>query len=93
MIYAGILYNFVTNATIMISFPAICAPRGKDTWISSLEKTSCHNPLEDLAIAAGVLNFASDLYILVLPVPMIWNLQLPTRRRVGLTAVFATGSL
>ncbi|KAL9577510.1 MAG: hypothetical protein Q9212_006315, partial [Teloschistes hypoglaucus] len=93
LIYAGIVYNAITNIAIMVAFPAICAPRGKDNWISSLEKTSCHNPLEDLAVAAGVLNFASDVYILLLPVPMIWGLQLPMRRKIGLLTVFATGSL
>ncbi|KAL8637703.1 MAG: hypothetical protein Q9228_005053 [Teloschistes exilis] len=93
LIYAGIVYNFVTNIAIMVAFPAICAPRGSDNWITSLEKTSCHNPLEDLAVAAGALNFASDVYILLLPVPMIWGLQLPMRRKIGLLTVFATGSL
>lgn len=93
LIYAGIAYNAITNIAIMVAFPAICAPRGNDNWITSLEKPSCHTPLEDLAVAAGALNFASDVYILLLPVPMIWGLQLPMRRKIGLLTVFATGSL
>lgn len=43
--------------------------------------------------ANAVFNIASDLVIIVLPVPVILGLQLPRRTRGGLCAIFAVGVL
>ncbi|CAK3813283.1 Hypothetical predicted protein [Lecanosticta acicola] len=39
----------------------------------------------------GVFNVISDVYILFLPIPMIWNLQTNTKRKLRLLAVFSVG--
>ena len=39
------------------------------------------------------LNLASDVAILILPLPVIWNLHTSRARKVGLTLTFLTGSL
>ncbi|KAL8967476.1 MAG: hypothetical protein Q9183_002902 [Haloplaca sp. 2 TL-2023] len=41
----------------------------------------------------GVANLLIDFGILLLPVPMIWRLNLPTRDKVSLTAIFLLGLL
>ncbi|KAL8717842.1 MAG: hypothetical protein Q9225_004949 [Loekoesia sp. 1 TL-2023] len=42
-------------------------------------------------IGAGSLNIATDLMVLCLPIPMVWNLQIPRRNKAILTAVFGMG--
>ena len=44
-------------------------------------------------IAQGSLNFVSDVFVVVMPIPILWNLHLPTRRRVALVIVFLLGGL
>lgn len=39
----------------------------------------------------GVLSFAGDLVILSLPIPMIWKLQIDSRRKAALSAMFLLG--
>ncbi len=39
----------------------------------------------------GVLSFVGDLIILSLPIPMIWGLQIDTRRKAALSAMFLLG--
>jgi len=48
--------------------------------------------LTKIDIAIGGFNIPSDLLILILPIPMLWRLQLPWSRKLGLIAVFATGA-
>ena len=42
---------------------------------------------------SAVWNTAIDLVMLVLPVKAVWALQLPTAKKVQVSAVFATGLL
>ena len=39
------------------------------------------------------VNMITDVLLMVMPIPMIWQLKLPTASRVGLVAIFAVGSL
>lgn len=43
--------------------------------------------------AMSVPNIATDLVMLLLPMPVIWHLTLPKRQRLALTGVFLLGSL
>ena len=38
-------------------------------------------------------NMATDLIIIILPMPMIWGMQMATRRKIELTVIFALGSM
>lgn len=46
-----------------------------------------------LGVASGTLNVVSDFLILTLPLPIIWRLQMSTRKKVGVIAIFALGGL
>ncbi|MCJ1350135.1 MAG: hypothetical protein MMC33_000116 [Icmadophila ericetorum] len=44
-------------------------------------------------ISISVFNIVTDILILSLPVPFVWNLQLPQAKRLALTGVFGVGFL
>jgi hypothetical protein len=44
-------------------------------------------------ITFGVLDVTVDLIILLLPVPMVWRLQMPLVNKIGLGCIFAMGIL
>lgn len=44
-------------------------------------------------LAVHSLNFAIDAGIAVLPVPVLWGLQMPTANKVGIMVMFALGAL
>ena len=50
----------------------------------------CFN-YEALIIAGGVLNVVTDFAILGLPMPLLWRLEAPTRRKRLLSIVFSFG--
>ena len=43
--------------------------------------------------ASGVFNIISDLYILILPMPLVWTLQMSKTRKIRIMAVFSIGLL
>jgi hypothetical protein len=44
-------------------------------------------------IINGIGNMLLDIAILVLPLPTIWKLKLPTAQKVGLALIFSLGIL
>lgn len=44
-------------------------------------------------ISTSAFNVALDFWILVLPLPVVWSLQLSGRRKVGLNVIFLIGGL
>ena len=46
----------------------------------------------NILIAFGWFNIFSDLALLVLPMPLIWNLQLPWKKKIGVAVIFVTGA-
>ena len=43
--------------------------------------------------AVGILNLMTDLTIVILPMPVLWKLQLPVAKKVALTFMFGVGVL
>ena len=41
----------------------------------------------------GSLNFITDLIMFVLPLPMVWRLQLSVKQKIGISIVFMAGSV
>ncbi|KAI9848401.1 MAG: hypothetical protein M1837_000195 [Sclerophora amabilis] len=60
-------------------------------WDMTIVRGKCINT-ELLGIASAALNVFLDLAIIVLPMPTVWKLQLPTRQKAALTAVFGVGA-
>ena len=44
-------------------------------------------------IVQGALNFVTDVVVVLMPIPILWSLQLPTLRKLGLVVVFLLGGL
>lgn len=65
-----------------------CVPLRK-LWASTTPGR-CIN-FEALIIAGGVINIVTDFVILGLPMPLLWHLGVPTRKKRLLSIVFSVG--
>ncbi|KAL8993501.1 MAG: hypothetical protein Q9188_007315 [Gyalolechia gomerana] len=45
-----------------------------------------------LGLCSGAFNVASDIAILIIPISMVWTLQMSRQRKLAVSAVFATGT-
>ena len=54
-----------------------------------------HHCFDQMAyyIAHGSLNLVTDVFVVLMPIPILWSLQLPTARKSGLVAVFLLAGL
>ncbi|KAI9681320.1 MAG: hypothetical protein M1817_002603 [Caeruleum heppii] len=82
----------VIGAYVPTSFISIlsCNPAAQ-TWDLTVTGGKCINkPV--FYIATASINVATDVLMLLLPWPMVWNLQMPRRQKIGLVFIFLTGS-
>lgn len=49
--------------------------------------------LDDVILVCSSFNIATDVAILLLPMPELWNLQITTRQKLQLTFLFLLGGL
>ena len=67
-----------------------CRPFAK-TW-NPLLPGSCGS-LQANVLSTSIINFVIDLSIVLLPMPMVWSLQIARSRKYTLTFIFALGVL
>ncbi|KAF8463422.1 hypothetical protein BDZ91DRAFT_682723 [Kalaharituber pfeilii] len=95
-IYNRLCYGtaiFMTIYTIACEFTIAfqCVPMGK-IWNRAIEGTCFSiSTLQGLSYTYSAVNILTDFFLVILPVPMIWTLQIPTRQKAVLTMVLALG--
>ena len=82
-----VLSSSISNA---LSFAFQCRPLAR-SWNIEIPGHCGNEPL--LIMIASMFSFLTDLAIYIMPMPVIWRLQLALRRKVELTLVFAVGGL
>ena len=78
---------YLACAVVHIIF---CFPRSHEGWLSPRFVTRC-NRANVFATIMGVFNLVSDLYLFILPLPVLFRLQMAFKRKLGITAIFLTG--
>lgn len=87
----GLFYSANVVITTVISMPSPGHPDTSNDWISrGLQQRI---PLYNLAIARGVFGTFSDIYLLVIPIRSIFQLQLSIQRKLGVSSIFLIGIL
>ena len=44
-------------------------------------------------VILGTINAVTDVFIIIMPLPMIWKLRLPRNRKLGICGIFALSSI
>ena len=88
-IHALIWGNLAAHGSAMIAFIVECIPEEK-IWNPLYHGGHCINRI-DVLVATGAINVASDILIFLLPLWAILQLHMAPKRKLGVTAVFATG--
>ena len=90
-VHTCIVSNFVFYFVDTAFQIAMCKPR-KKIWNPLMTAGHCYNTDASFQ-ATGVFNVVSDFAILFLPMPVLWGLQVPRRKKILMGMVFATGFL
>ena len=89
-IYVGILTKCVFYLTSSVAQFAICVPRSGESWTSTSFDARLRK-YRVMTVIQGIFGLTSDLYIFILPLPLLWRLHMPLKRKIGVTAIFLTG--
>lgn len=92
MIYLGATACFVCYMATAVTMTALCVPRHGESWFIALLSSRCHKAIT-MTYVQGIFNIVSDFYLLLLPIPVVWKLQLTLRKKIGISAIFMTGLL
>ncbi|KAF2874876.1 hypothetical protein BDV95DRAFT_462535, partial [Massariosphaeria phaeospora] len=88
--WGSILFNIVCASGLVVITIFQCDPVQK-SWYASLPG-SCL-PQTYKAHGGAIYNIVSDGGALLLPIIGVWNLQMDTRRKLGVVAIFGVGSI
>ena len=90
MVYCGIIFSFGLYSTNIVLTAVLCAPRVGESWVGSATFKRCTKMLPWSPVQ-GALNLCLDLYLLALPLPSLWKLNMRRARKIGVMAIFMTG--
>ncbi|KAI2630125.1 hypothetical protein GGS21DRAFT_492237 [Xylaria nigripes] len=100
MIWCGIATIVVFYLVVVIINISFCVPISMTTpvpdqeeWAKKLKASNCSQPVYNINAATGIFGIISDLYVLCIPVSMVYKLRLPLSRRIGIIGIFLTGLL
>lgn len=63
-------------------------------WDKTIEGGSCvANPLITIGLTSGVLSCVGDIFIFGMPIPVVLRLNINTRKKIALGAIFMVGLL
>ena len=68
----------------------ICRPLAKN-WNPLLPGT-CGDSIKSV-LATSIINVTIDLIIIILPMPVLWGLQMALKRKVQLSVIFGLGCM
>ena len=93
MVYLGIGSALAMYTAGMIVYGYLCLPRRGQSWIEAGLSSRCHGQFIMIGYVRGPFNVLSDIFLLLLPLPAVWQLHLPLRKKLGISGIFLTGSL
>jgi hypothetical protein len=87
--WAGIVLSALVHGSTIPTCAVYTFPHGNEEWNVMLSMKGTKMGVQ--SIIAASYNVASDIYLLVLPKPIILSLHLSTKKRIGLLGVFMAG--
>ena len=91
-IFGAIIFAIGTQMSLNIIDSIYCTPDIGNPW-DIRTSLKCAGHARSYTVVQGVANVVLDLFILCLPIPIVWRLQLQLQKKLGIIAVFMTGLL
>ncbi|KAK3293012.1 uncharacterized protein B0H64DRAFT_464932, partial [Chaetomium fimeti] len=86
--YATMAASSVNFFAVLLEMFLLCTPV-QFTWDKSIAGT-CEGQATAYLIA-GISNLVIDVFVLVIPMPMLFGLRMPLRKRLGVVGMFSLG--
>lgn len=93
LVWVGVALVILPYLAIIITYLVVMCPRaGEGGWLGRQTLVRVARYTRPTSLAQGIIGTVTDLYILTIPLGMIYNLHLSTSRKVGIASIFLMGS-
>jgi hypothetical protein len=90
---AGLAITTAQCLATIIGYSVLCVPKPGGSWLMHSSTYQCRVTAPLFGVVMGAISVFSDLYVILIPLPLIWQLRMDTRKKVGVSIVFITGLL
>ena len=80
---------FIASTIVQLN---ICVPV-RFFWNKDISGGRCPLDVNKFYLSGSIFNMITDIMVLSLPLPTVWNLQISVKKKIGLSFVFLLGSL
>lgn len=87
----GIIFSFLNFSSQLIVSAIFCTPKVGHPWDLAVAAKCSRG--EASVVVLGVGNLILDIYLLILPIPVILPLKLSVKKKIGVFAIFMAGLL
>ena len=91
-VYLGIAFTSLYCTAIFTANMYLYLPRPGQTWWEAANTPFWLYTVTLNKVEAG-FGVVTDLYLLILPIPVVWGLQLPRAKKIGILSIFMSGCL
>ncbi|KAK0516327.1 hypothetical protein JMJ35_000930 [Cladonia borealis] len=91
IITCGLFYSASIIGNCVMFIPTPGQPNNNSAWL--LRASEYSHRILILSVVQSVFGTLSDIYLLVIPIQMIFQLHFPIERKIGVSAVFMIGIL
>jgi hypothetical protein len=92
LVWVGILSCTIFYTLIFVFVLATCSPRQGETPIVADASERCAK-LSSQWHSLAAFNLLSDVYLVIIPIPVVMKLQMSTDKKIRVCSVFMTGIL
>ena len=85
-------FLFLFYGGFLIAFAILVIPRPGQSLVADFRSLDTAKGISS-RVAQCVAGVIIDFFIFCLPTPVVWKLQLPLRKKIGVLAIFMTGLL
>ena len=93
LVYIGIALVSIVNLFAVPLYAALCRPLKGQRWDFAMLESRCAHPTSLHTVIIGVLGTVLDIYVWVIPLPLVFGLHLPLKKKIGVAIVFMAGIL
>ena len=91
IVYIGMALVIAYWFSTVVRMFFLCSPFAY-TWDKTVANGSCVN-LPAAYLSVSIINLILDVMVIILPMPMLWRLQMPTSKKVVISGVFGIGGV
>lgn len=91
--YIAVTINLSVCLINIVGTSILCVPAPGQKWLIASGRHSCRVTADLLGVYVSAISVFTDFFIIFIPLPVIWTLQMSTKKKVGISATFLTGLL